>query len=454
MKSPVRASTLLLVALSGVRVRDKELLALGMTLPGFVDRGKVIASLPSLGLITLAAHMPEHWNIEYLELDQVANYDIQTIVKRQPDLIAFSALTARIETAYALADKLRGEGLCVVAGGLHVSAVPNEAALHFASIVVGEGETAWPQLIADFEAGSLQPVYRSTEIDRSGFAFENSRCPRYDLLPLSQYNRITFQTTRGCPFDCSFCAASRTISRFKTKPIDLVRRDLEAILTRWPSAFIELADDNTFVHKSWSRDLAKLLGEYPVLWFTETDISVADDLQLLESLAASGCRQLLIGLESVNPGSLRDLDRANWKYGRYENYIKQITTIQSYGISVNGCFTLGLDADDENIFQTTLDFVRDSELSEVQITVLTPFPGTSLYTQLAAQGRLLKPRYWNECTLFDVTYQPAKMSVEQLRSGFRWLMSELYSPAETARRRAKFNRIIRQAIKQPSAEKK
>src|SRR5690606_29483384 len=135
----------------------------------------------------------------------------------------------------------------------------DEAAPHADAVVIGEGEPVWSQLIADFTSGQLQPRYQAA----SPFSFAHAPLPRYDLLNPANYNRLTIQTTRGCPLDCEFCGASRLISQYKRKPLDLVRRDLEAILSIWPRPFIELADDNTFCSKSWSRGLVKLLAEYP-----------------------------------------------------------------------------------------------------------------------------------------------------------------------------------------------
>jgi len=430
---------LLFLALSGVRVREPELLALGMTLPGFVERGKTIAQLPALGLLTLAALTPPHWDVAYRELDVWTPVDVEKIASAGFGVVAISALTARILDAYAIADRLRLHGIAVILGGLHVSALPQEAGMHADAVVVGEGERVWQQLLFDYETGVLRPVYQSN----ASFNFADAPLPRYDLLDPGSYNRLTLQTTRGCPLDCQFCGASRLISRYKQKPIELVRRDLEQILSLWPKPFIELADDNTFVNKTWSRELAKLLGEYPVRWFTETDISVADDPELLEVLSESGCAQLLVGLESVSPAALDGVDSRNWKHRRQDDYITAIDRIQSYGISVNGCLTLGFDSDDTSIFEQTRDFVINSRLSEVQITVLTPFPGTRLYRNLRDEDRFLPDRSWDSATLFDVMYRPARMSVTDLEQGFAWLMKELYNDEESARRRQLFKSVVR-----------
>jgi radical SAM superfamily enzyme YgiQ (UPF0313 family) len=444
--------TLLLIAMSGVRVRDKELLALGMTLPGFVERSEVIASLPSLSLLTLAAYTPEHWEITYLEIDELDLEHTNAIVNKSFDLIGISAFTARILDAYRLADELRKCGQRVVLGGTHVSVMPEEASQHADAIVVGEGEAVWETLLNDFEDDSLKKVYRSREVTPL-YHLRASKIPRYDLLDITKYNRITLQTTRGCPLDCSFCGASRLISKYKIKPIQNIRRELEAIVNLWKKPFIELADDNTFYDKKWGKELATLFSEFQIRWFTETDISIADDDELLGALAESGCAQVLIGLESSVPESLKGVDGKNWKLKQFDSYLQKIEKIQSYGISVNGCFILGFDSDDVSIFNSTAEFVTASSLSEVQITLLTPFPGTRLYRELRDDGRLIEEVFWDKCTLFDTTFHPKRMSVDELGAGFRWLMQKLYSDEEHLKRKRKFRQCMRVSRDTRSAPK-
>ncbi|MEQ1749141.1 MAG: radical SAM protein [Prosthecobacter sp.] len=434
---------LLFLAMSGVRVFDQELLSLGLTLPGFVERSRVIASLPSLGLLTLAAHTPADWSVAYREYDELPEDAAEQIVADGFMVVAISSLTARIDETYVLASALRSLGVVVILGGLHVSALPDEAACHADIVVKGEGERLWPQVITDLERGTWLSHYDAATASVPSSFHEEQPVPRYDLLDLERYNRLTLQTTRGCPLHCSFCAASRTISPYRKKSHEQIRRELEAILSLWPRPFIELADDNTFVDKKWSRDLVRLLSEYPVKWFTESDISLADDDELLHLLGDSGCTQVLIGLESAASESMRGVDAQDWKSRRHRDYAEQVRRIQDHGISVNGCFILGFDQDGPDIFQRTLDYIDSLELSEAQITLLTPFPGTSLRQQLAAEGRLLADASWSQHTLFDLTFQPAQMSVESMKQGFRWLMKEVYSDQRVASRRKTFKNCIR-----------
>jgi len=435
-----------LISMSGVRVYNQKLLELGLTLPGFVDRSKVIASLPSLALLTLAAHTSEHWEVVYRELDQYTSTDIDNIISLSPDLVAFSSLTARINETYKLCGQFKSAGIKTVIGGLHVSALPEEGMQYADSIIQGEGEKTWERLLKDFENNQLKPIYSSFTNKQDVFQLSESKIPRYELLDISKYNRLTIQTTRGCPLHCSFCAASRTISSYKKKPIERIEQELNRIFEVWNRPFIELADDNTFVDKAWSKDLLTMFAKYNMKWFTETDISLAYDDELLESLARSNCAQVLIGFEASSSKALNGIDNRNWKYKQFEHYLEAIDKIQSYGISVNGCFILGFDNDTTETFNETAAFIKESNLSEVQITLLTPFPKTSLYDQLKKENRLLTDQFWDKCTLFDVNYIPKNFTVEELEKNFQYLMKEVYASANVKERKNKFKETLKNKI--------
>jgi len=335
-------------------------------------------------------------------------------------------------------------------GGLHVTAMRKEAQAHADAVVLGEGEPVWTRLVRDFEAGRLQPIY---DARGQAFSLADSPMPRYDLLEPDRYNRLTVQTQRGCPFDCEFCAASIRLSPgFRTKPLDRVTAEIDEIRRIWPRPFIELADDNSFADRKRGLRLAEAMGRADVRWFTETDLSVAYDEDLLDALEQSGCQQVLIGFESPQQGALDSLEqRSNWKHRQWRRYLEAVDRIQSRGISVNGCFILGLDGSGPQSFGEVLRFIRESGLSEVQITVLTPFPGTPLYRRLAREGRLLQPTAWERCTLFDVNFRPTGLSAEELESGFLDLAKQVYSDEETSRRKERFLPLMRRRFERRKA---
>ncbi|HSR41620.1 MAG TPA: radical SAM protein, partial [Longimicrobiales bacterium] len=346
--------------------------------------------------------------------------------------------------AYRLADRYRAEGVTVILGGLHVTVMPDEAAAHADAIVVGEAEPVWPELVRDLKAGRLKPRYVATG---KPFDLAEAPMPRFDLLEPERYNRLTVQTQRGCPFHCDFCAASiRLRPGYRTKPIPKILAEIEAIRAIWDEPFLELADDNSFASKRHGRALVEALRPLGLKWFTESDISVGRDPELLRAMKESGCAQILVGLESPQAAALDGVERrTNWKRKQLDGYRRAIDNIQEAGITLNGCFVLGLDGTDAGSFDAVYDFVEETGLYEVQITVMTPFPGTPLYDRLLAEGRILHPGAWERCTLFDVNFVPERMTVEELETGFRDLMRRIYEPEFVSARRRGFFRRLREA---------
>ena len=427
-----------LIAMSGVRAHNEELTRLGLTLPGFVDRNKIIASLPSLGLLTLAGLTPDKFEIAYHEIA-----DLKTLPELPVDfdLVAISTFTAQFYEACDVADFYRTKNIPVVMGGITVSSLREQAKAHCTSVVTGEGESLWPEVLADFERGNLKPFYAT----KREFDFADAPMPRFDLLAPQKYNRLTVQTSRGCPHRCEFCASSILLTpRYKVKPVEKVIAEIHEIKKIWPRPFIEFADDNSFVHREHYKKLLRELTQENLRWFTEADVSVAADGELLGLMRDSGCQQVLIGLESPRCANLDGIElKNNWKARQQEQYKAAITKIQSYGITVNGCFILGLDGDTPEVFDEVLDFVRDSGLYEVQVTFQTAFPGTPLYARLKREGRILRDRAWELCTLFDINFLPKQMSAAELQSGFLKLVKQLYSAEETQQRRAKFKQMLK-----------
>lgn len=426
--------------MSGIRVCDPELLKLGLTLPGFVERSKTIASLPSLGLLTLAGMTPESHEVEYIEMPNLPQGDG---TPGDFDLIAISSYSAQIDEAYELARRYKNKGVPVVIGGPHVTVLPDEALRFCDAVVIGEGEPSWPEVLQDAEDSALKQRYGSQHSD---YSLSNSPIPKFELLDISKYNRLTVQTSRGCPHQCEFCASSIILTKgYKQKPVAKVVEEIDRILTIWDRPFIEFADDNSFVNHTYWKELLSHLKGKGIRWFTETDLSVAEDDELLELMKEAGCVQVLIGLESPVETGLHGLElRSDWKLKKFPQYKNAIQAIQSHGITVNGCFIIGLDGHTPHICDQVFAFVKEAELYEVQVTILTPFPGTPLYSRLQQENRLLEPRNWKKCTLFDINFRPKNMSVEELHDRFKKLAVQLYSEEFTNWRRRKFREKLRQ----------
>jgi radical SAM superfamily enzyme YgiQ (UPF0313 family) len=429
-----------LIAMSGVRVVNAELNRVGVTLPGFVERSKVIASLPSLSLLTLAALTPPDIEVEYREIAELRD---PSSLPDDYDLVAISSFTAQANESYRVADHYVARGVPVVMGGLHTTVMPDEARAHGATAVVGEGELTWPTVLEDFRRGTLRDEYRPPP--GQWFDLADAPMPRFDLLDLQRYNRLTVQTTRGCPWRCEFCASSILLTpKYRVKPVDKVLAEIRRIRGLWEHPFIEFADDNSFVAKYHARELLSALRGEGIKWFTETDVSVADDEALLDLMRESGCRQVLVGLESPEAPGLDGVElRRNWKLDRLPDYEAAVRRIQARGITVNGCFVLGLDGHTPDIFDRVYEFVARTGLYEVQLTVMTAFPGTPLYQRLKQEGRLIEEGAWDKCTLFDVNHVPTGMTPEQLQQGLLDLACRVYDPAFVEERRKRFFRDLK-----------
>ncbi|MCP3902899.1 MAG: B12-binding domain-containing radical SAM protein [Planctomycetes bacterium] len=397
-----------------------------MSLPGLLSRAKAIAALPPLGVLTLAGMTPTDWSVTLHETKSVTDELVHRIVSEAPTLVAISALTASILEGYALSTRLRAEGIAVVLGGLHVTALPEEAALHADAIVVGDGEPVWHQVLADAENGHLRARYRAT----APFDLAHAPLPRFDLLGDVARPRFTLQTSRGCPFACDFCGASRLLGPFRTKPATRVRDELRAITARDPRAWIELADDNTFAEGGPHDDLLSVLGESGARWFTEADWRLGENPAVLERLAASGCVQVLVGLES----RVHRHRGMGAKAAPPTRMMDAVEAIQAVGVAVIGCYIVGSDGETRESIQRLRRFLDRDPCADAQITLQTPFPGTALRQRLEDEQRLLADRDWSRHTLFDVTYRPDCMGAEELEVAFVELLRDAFGEEPTRRR--------------------
>jgi len=417
---------LCLVPLTGLRIREEEMFSLGMSLPGLGKRAAALAELPALGLLTLAGMTPENWTQSYHDAAVVDDQLIEDIVSNQPTLIAISALTASVNEAYRLADTLRAEGLQVAIGGLHVTVCSEEAQQHADAVVVGEGEPVWLDLLDDAEVGNLKPIYQA----KGAFNLAESPLPRFDLLGERTRPRFTMQTERGCPLACDFCAASRILGSFREKPLANLRIELAAITAIDNQPWLELADDNTFAGRRDAGALLELLADSGARYFTEADWRIGERPDLLNQLAASGCVQVLVGIESLAfqyPGM-------GAKRALLDRIMASVQAIQEAGVVVNGCFIVGADGETNESIDRLTEFILASPLAEVQLTLQTPFPGAPMFDRFKREARLLPKRDWSFYTLFDVTYQPDSMSVQELERGFHRVVKAVFSRSAATRR--------------------
>lgn len=418
------------ITLAGFRIVRESLRERGLSLPGFAQRAEALAQLPALGLLTLAGMLPEDWSCSYHSPRDLDDALRETIIAERPDLVAISALTASIEEAYRLSDALRQRGVQTVLGGLHVTTCADEAARHADAVVVGAAESVWLDVIDDARRRTLQPKYiaKRQAPPRHAVSVEWP-LPRFDLLG-DDITRWTVQTQQGCPLACTFCAASRLLGPYREKPVDRLRQELQLITARDPAPLIELADDNTFAERHDAAEMLDVLRASGAKWFTESDWRVGERPEVLGSLAASGCVQLLVGIESIifrYPGM-------GAKQAETDRMLDSVRAIQDAGVAVNGCFIVGAEGETPQSIDRLTEYLLESPFAEVQVTLETPFPGTALRSRMEREGRLLTERGWSYYNLFDVTHQPDEMSVSQLERRFEELIGHVYGAAATRRR--------------------
>ena len=411
------------------------------TRPGFISKS---FRFPPLNLALLAALAPGY---SYKIIDEnIDGVDLEPEEIKEADLIGLTVMTAQTPRAYELADRFRRMGKTVIMGGMHVSAMPEEALEHSDAVVVGEAEGLWPKLLEDYEEGKLKKIYKTKELpDLSGLPI-----PRRELLKRKNYLfPNTLQVSRGCPFNCSFCAVSRFFGkRYRFRPVKEVIKEIEKMIEAdkmgvwrktvakfWnkmnTSVFVFL-DDNIFGKADYARELFKALRPLKILWGSQTSVNIArsENEDLLKLAAESGCRFLFVGFESVDQSSI---DETGKKVNKPEMYLEAVKLFHKYGITVLGAFVFGFDSEDKSIFERTVDFVKRIRLDLAQFTVLTPLPGTPLMAKLKEEGRIVEEN-WSRYDFGTAVFEPRRMSTEELVKGKEWAWREFYSWSSILRR--------------------
>lgn len=423
-----------LVPFTGLRVREQEMLKLGMRLPGLKKRADALAGLPALGLLTLAGMTPENWTCSYHPSSDSKSL-LKDVRSTNPDLVAVSALTASVMEAYRFCDALKSDGIQTVIGGLHATVLPDEAAEHATAVCVGDGEASWLTILKDAQQNSLQPIYRPTK----PIALADSPMPRFELQGRKIPQRWTIQTQRGCPWACDFCGASRLLGPARYKTVGQIANELNAIRALDTTPWIELADDNTFAGRKDSIEMLDVIREAGIYYFTESDWRIGEDPDLVKALARSGCVQVLIGVESLG-FRYSGMGRKGAELSRM---MAAVDRLQDAGIVVNGCFIAGAEGETDQSLDRMAQFINESSFAEVQLTLQTPFPGTGLYRRMKRENRLLADRDWSYYTLFDVVYEPDQMSVVDLEAGFRRTLQTVFGPVASAKRGSQRRKVWR-----------
>jgi len=383
-----------------------------------------------LTLTTLAALIPSELHAEVSLYDEGIS-DIPDLL--QADIIGLTVITGTAMRAYELADRFRARGIAVVLGGPHVTLMPDEARQHADAICVGYAEDSWPQLLRDFQAGRLQGEYRQAgdfSLNRPDmpFALRDAFDARHFLT------QAVFEATRSCGHECDFCVAPAAWGRRQyQKPVDWVVRDIVQF-GRKKLIFVDL---NLVSDKRYARALFTALVPLKVQWYGLATVLIAHDRELMELMAQSGCRGLLLGLETVSAQSLGDAGKS---FNGTVDYLELIRDLHRLRISVQGCFTFGLDHDRPGVFRETVDFAIEAGIDLPRFSIVTPFPGTPLYHRLDGEERILT-RDWELYDGQQVVFQPKNMSPHELAEGHEWAWQAVYAHKAIARRLWKARRF-------------
>jgi radical SAM superfamily enzyme YgiQ (UPF0313 family) len=368
---------------------------------------------PALGLITVAALTPPDIQVEVID-ESVEDIDLS----HSPDLVGITVQAPTAPYAYRLSSLFRKKGIPVVLGGIHVSLNPEEALAQADSIVVGEAELTWNELIQDFRKGNLKKAYKAKSLSD----LDSTPPPRRDLLKKENYQMpYLIQASKGCPYGCEFCSLHSFVGYSpRYRRIENVVKEIQEI----PDDKFLFADDNIYGNRSYTMDLFKAMIPLKKHWVAESTWHIAYDEEILTLAKQSGCAGLFIGFDSIN--KQRMIKKIPDSKNVEEVYINAIKSIQKKGIAVVAAFVFGLDNDDTSVFERSLRIAQRGGANLVNFSVLVPYPGTPIFNRLKKEGRIIEWD-WSKYISPNVCFEPKNMSVRQVKEGTIWAQKEFYS---------------------------
>jgi radical SAM superfamily enzyme YgiQ (UPF0313 family) len=364
-----------------------------------------------LTLTTLAGLVPDEFDADITLYDEAAG-DIPLDV--DADIIGISAITGTSNRAYAYADHFRSQGKTVILGGVHPTLLPNEAKQHADSIVTGMAYTNWPKLLQDFTEGNLQEHYAQRgKMDLSGLPE-----PKRKLLGNTYISKASIQATYGCPYTCDFCAVSATNDNYLRRPIDDVIEELENM----KGSFVVFVDPSPTENKKYIKELWREMIPLKKKWGGLATVKIANDPELMDLAAESGCKGLLLGFEDVSQSTVEGINKG---FNQVNDYKRVASELHQRGIAINGTFMFGMDGQNEDSFKRTVDFVNEAKIDLPRYAIYTPFPGTPVFHRLEQEGRILT-RNWALYDAQHVTFQPKGLTPDQVVEGQLWAWDQTY----------------------------
>lgn len=381
---------------------------------------------PTLALTSIAAATPATWQVRIWDENLLQGPPPVGAGEPFPQLVGITVHLTFAKRAYELANWFRRRGSIVVMGGQHVISCPAEVEPYADCLAMGEGVQIWPQILHDVDAGRLLPIYKGD----FSLPFDQDPEPRRDLLPPGSFlTKLSLNATRGCHNRCGFCyLATRGLKQ------PYLMRDPEQLVAeirRSGEGYAVFTDNNLGSDREYLGRLCRALRPLHIIWSAAVSIDVTDDPGLVRDMALAGCTGVFVGFETLTDENLVE---ARKKTPRSEDYARRIALFHRYGIQVNASIVLGFDHDTPEVFARTVAWVEANRLECATFHILTPYPGTPLFRQMEAEGRLLH-KDWDLYDTGHVVFKPKHMTPEQLYEGYAWCYKRLFSHQSIWKRR-------------------
>jgi radical SAM superfamily enzyme YgiQ (UPF0313 family) len=398
-----------------------------------------------LALPTLAAHTPSHHEVKIID-EEIEDINFDDVA----DLVGITAMSFKARRAYEIALEFKKRGAKVVMGGIHASMCPDEALRYVDTVVIGEAEDIWENVVTDAESGVLNKIYKADDFPN----LQRSKTPRYDLVKNRRYGYTYLQTTRGCPHNCKFCTVTKQNGRRVRKKLpEQVIAELDALLKLKPkkefvfrdknegqykkyAGNIAFIDDNFAIDREHALSVCNALIKYQkdnnfmIGWYTQVNINIGFDEELLDAMATSNCFYLFIGVESINPDILKKMNK---RMNMPERYVEAIGNIHRRGIRIIASTIIGEDGTTWESTMALKSFLEENNILHNLVNILTPYPGTEILDDFVKEKRLLTrdPQKYN---IRNVVFKPKDISKEQLEEMYVWLCRSLFDYRASYRR--------------------